>query len=160
METTVIPLQELVTSLSINPNGHHAVLAAKRGLFLLDLTDPFRSPIAFKHATKWEVLDVSWNPHKEHSNWIASTQNQNVEIILHSHKRAVSDFHWSPFKSDRIATCGYDNFVHVWDLRTRSGGSGDLSDDGMHGETGAPGRSGLALVLTKPSMSFCSWTCE
>ncbi|KAI9351194.1 WD40-repeat-containing domain protein [Obelidium mucronatum] len=221
MDATVIPLQELVTSLSINPNGNQVVLAAKRGLFLLDLTKPFVPPIAFKHNTKWEVTDVVWNPHREHANWIASTSNQkvliwnidptgsmnvasalpthsssavappypgssngstptpstpathssksfrtsintpenhrlnnlsrpnplistasitqhqNVEIVLHNHKRAVSDFHWSPFRSEVIATCGYDNFVHVWDLRARSGSSSGStnSDEGIHGES-------------------------
>ncbi|KAI8614419.1 hypothetical protein BC830DRAFT_1212928 [Chytriomyces sp. MP71] len=240
MEVVVVPLTQQLTSLSINPNGPQVVLAAKRGLFLLNLNNPFDQPTAFKHNTKWEVTDVVWNPHKERAHWIASTSNQkvlvwnvdpsgsmqiansfasntstptimpstpaqasqksfrtpmsvtpsrsngpaaassvastllqssnqpfqtsqNVELVLHSHKRAVSDFHWNPFKPDIIATCGYDNYVHVWDLRERSGtsstGASGSTDDasGVHGEKGASaGRS--AVVISKPEMSFCSWT--
>ncbi|TPX73910.1 hypothetical protein CcCBS67573_g04826 [Chytriomyces confervae] len=224
---TIVPLAEQLTSLSINPNGPQVVLAAKRGLFLLNLNDPFAPPTAFKHNTKWEVSDVAWNPHKDRAHWIASMSNQkvliwnvdptgamriancfssnasasdsnpnpsadlatskspassarqntshnailpaahpqsfqtsqNVELVLHSHKRAVSDFHWSPFRCDIIATCGHDNYVHVWDLRLRSG-SDDGQEDGsssVHGDKGAgSGRS--AVVITKPQMSFCSWT--
>ncbi|KAJ3354603.1 hypothetical protein HDU83_005054 [Entophlyctis luteolus] len=136
----VVPLRELVTSLSINPNGAHAVLAAKRGLFLLDLREPFRAPTAFKHTTKWEVIDVTWNPHSERSYWIASTVRQNVFVKF----------------ENIIATCGYDNFVHIWDLRLRSGSYQE--NDSLHGPGGTPGRSSLAIVMDKPKSSFCSWT--
>ncbi|KAJ3121052.1 hypothetical protein HK100_012546 [Physocladia obscura] len=254
----VIPLRELVTSLSVNPNGAHAVLAARRGLFLLDLADLSKPPTAFKHDTKWEVIDVIWNPHPERAYWIASTacacllhllvlssnqkvlvwniagsgsmrvtnvlptaadsdvdstrvlpppiktsllssretvflkspsaqlpqpqqklqqlqqqQQQHVQFILHNHTRAVSDFHWSPFEPDVLASCSFDNSVHVWDLRMRSGygpnaindssakksgGSGESNS--IHGHSGAAGRSGLAFVMEKPKMSFCTWTCK
>ena len=54
-----------------------------------------------------------------------------VEYILHQHQRAVSDLNWSPFHPDLLATCSYDTYIHLWDLRK---------------------------TADKPSNSFCGWT--
>nr|KAJ3419067.1 hypothetical protein HK105_007446 [Polyrhizophydium stewartii] len=127
---------------------------SKRGLYVVDLEHPFGQPRFFQHLTKWDVADVQWNPHASRSNWIASTSNQkaliwnlelgvaaagtvpqasnkHVEFVLSKHDRAVSDMHWSPFHPESIATCSYDAFVHLWDLR---------------------------MGADKPSNSFSSWT--
>ena len=140
-----VRLDRPVTSLSISPNGDDVVLAAKRGLYIINLQSPFDSPRVLQHLTKWDVMDVQWNPHASRSNWIATTSNQKaliwniargnpsnasmtslsqessenyVEYILSKHARAVSDIHWSPFHPETIATCSYDASVHIWDLRT------------------------------------------
>ncbi|KAL2918427.1 hypothetical protein HK105_201828 [Polyrhizophydium stewartii] len=138
----------------MSPSGRDVVLAAKRGLYVVDLEHPFGQPRFFQHLTKWDVADVQWNPHASRSNWIASTSNQkaliwnlelgvaaagtvpqasnkHVEFVLSKHDRAVSDMHWSPFHPESIATCSYDAFVHLWDLR---------------------------MGADKPSNSFSSWT--
>ncbi|KAJ3312276.1 hypothetical protein HDV04_003297 [Boothiomyces sp. JEL0838] len=140
-----VPFEHPVTSLSISPLGTDAVLAAKRGLYIIDLEHPFQQPKMFQHVSKWDVADVYWNPHLARSNWIASTSNQKalvwniercnsgaspVEFVLNKHLRAISDIHWSPFFPDLLASCSYDAYVHLWDLRTKS---------------------------DKPSNSFCGW---
>ncbi|KAJ3332972.1 hypothetical protein HDU76_012391 [Blyttiomyces sp. JEL0837] len=171
-----IPLEQLVTSLSISPLGKNVVLAAKRGLFIVDLENPLDPPRAIKHNTKWEVTDVQWNPHSVKKSWIASTSNQkvliwnldpsgqatsiasalssshrqHVEHILHSHQRAVSDLNWSPFHPTLLATCSYDNYVHLWDLRTESGAPAVTAGNSAGNASASTG--------IKPTTSFCSWT--
>ncbi|KAK6094906.1 hypothetical protein MT418_005170 [Batrachochytrium dendrobatidis] len=155
-QSLAIKLEYPVTSISISPSGNDVVLAAKRGLYILNLERPYEQPRFLQHLTKWDVADVQWNPHNSRSNWIATTSNQktliwniargaptagstqsvapsqnNVELIINKHTRAVSDIHWSPFHPESIATCSYDAYIHLWDLRQST---------------------------VKPSMSFSSWT--
>ncbi|KAF9960839.1 hypothetical protein BGZ70_008459 [Mortierella alpina] len=138
-----IHVEQPVGSMSISPSSRDVVLAARKGLFIIDLENPYEPPRVLHHLTKWEVADVQWNPHFSRENWIASTSNQKaliwnlshnapraVELILHAHNRAISDINWSPFHPDLLATCSVDTFVHVWDLRTPK----------------------------KPVNSFCAWT--
>jgi WD40 repeat protein len=141
-----IPFEHPVTSLSISPLGNEAVLAAKRGLYIINLENPFESPKILHHLSKWDVADCAWNPHISRQEWIVTTSNtkaliwnvhresasskSHVEFVLNKHLRAISDIHWSPFLPELVATCSYDAYVHLWDLRTSS---------------------------EKPSMSFCGW---
>ncbi|KAG0031300.1 hypothetical protein BGZ81_001456 [Podila clonocystis] len=138
-----IHVEQPVGSMSISPSSRDVVLAARKGLFIIDLENPYEPPRVLHHLTKWEVADVQWNPHYARENWIASTSNQKaliwnlghnapraVELILHAHSRAISDINWSPFHPDLLATCSVDTFVHLWDLRTPK----------------------------KPTNSFCAWT--
>ncbi|KAG0259368.1 hypothetical protein BG011_002676 [Mortierella polycephala] len=138
-----IHVEQPVGSMSISPSSRDVVLAARKGLYIIDLENPYEPPRVLHHLTKWEVADVQWNPHFSRENWIASTSNQKaliwnlahnapraVELILHAHNRAISDINWSPFHPDLLATCSVDTFVHLWDLRTPK----------------------------KPVNSFCAWT--
>ncbi|KAF9430665.1 hypothetical protein BGZ76_000763 [Entomortierella beljakovae] len=138
-----IHVEQPVGSMSISPSSRDVVLAARKGLFIIDLENPYEPPRVLHHLTKWEVADVQWNPHYIRENWIASTSNQKaliwnlghnvprtVELILHAHSRAITDINWSPFVPDLLATCSVDTFVHLWDLRTPK----------------------------KPVNSFCAWT--
>ncbi len=60
-----------VTSLSISPGGDDACLAAKRGLYIINL-DHFETKF-LSHNSKWDVCDVQWNPHASKRDVIAST---------------------------------------------------------------------------------------
>ncbi|KAJ3158510.1 hypothetical protein HDU86_002735 [Geranomyces michiganensis] len=146
-----VHLVQPVTSLSISPNGNDAVLAAKKGLYIVNLEQLHEPPRVIHHMTNWEVSDVQWNPHRARAYWIATTSNQkalvwnletsatgqadgsskHIQYILGSHQRAVSDLNWSPAHPDLLATCSYDSYVHLWDLRTPT---------------------------EKPGTSFCGWT--
>lgn len=150
-----IKIEQPVTSLSISPLGRLVVLAAKRGLYIVDLDQPDLPPRVIHHLTNWEVSDVQWNPHKSRENWIATTSNQkaivwnlypsttsnvtnssssnskHIQCILSGHQRAISDLNWSPFHPELLSTCSYDTYVHLWDLRKSS---------------------------DRPVMSFCAWT--
>ncbi len=120
-------------------------VSSKRGLYIIDLEHPQHPLQQTSHLTKWEVMDVQWNPHISKSEWIASTSNQKVFIwniekssksnpvafILSGHQRAVSDLNWHPFHPELLATCSYDTYIHLWDLR---------------------------VSTEKPSHSFCTWT--
>ncbi|TPX33184.1 hypothetical protein SmJEL517_g03793 [Synchytrium microbalum] len=148
-QNMAIPLEYPVTSMSISPSGRDIVLAAKRGLYIIDLENPQdeSSTRFIQHLTRWEVADVQWNQHPSRSAWVASTSNQkalvwnvslpdsdsnrSVEYILGGHERAVSDLNWSPHQAEMLATCSYDSFVHLWDLRG---------------------------PVDKPAMSFPAWT--
>ncbi|KAL1925163.1 uncharacterized protein VTP21DRAFT_46 [Calcarisporiella thermophila] len=129
-----IRINEPVGSMSISPWSRDVVLAARMGLFIIDLENPYETPRLLRHLTKWEVADVQWNPHKARDVWIASTSNQKalvwnlcrdgiqaIEHILHGehgHTRAISDINWSLFDPYMLATCSVDTYVHLWDLRT------------------------------------------
>ncbi|CAG8494022.1 9489_t:CDS:10 [Funneliformis mosseae] len=138
-----IHLNQPVGSMSISPSSRDVVLAARKGLFIIDLENPYETPRELHHLTKWEVADVQWNPHQCRRTWVASTSNQKgliwnlalpssnaVEQILHGHSRAISDINWHPLNPDELATCSVDTYVHLWDLRTPK----------------------------KPTISFCAWT--
>lgn len=112
-QTIAVPFEHPVTSLSISPLGTEAVLAAKRGLYFIDLEKPFEEPKILHHLSKWDVADVTWNPHVARKEWIASTSNQkalvwnvnmdttasksHIEFTLNKHLRAISDLHWFAF---------------------------------------------------------------
>ena len=49
-----------IGAMSLSPNGRDAVLAGRRGLFIIDLDDPFTTPRWLHHITSWEVADVQW----------------------------------------------------------------------------------------------------
>lgn len=124
-----------VTSLSISPSGGEACLAAKRGLYIIDLKSPLDDARFLSHYSKWDVCDVQWNPHASKRDIIASTvfiktnskSNQTVLIwnvgqgavqhILPGHTRAINDFHWSFAHADILASISNDSYIHIWDLR-------------------------------------------
>ena len=120
-----------LSTMSISPNGRDAVLAGRRGLFVIDLDDPFAAPRWLHHETQWEVADVQWSPHKSKPSWIVSTSNQKamvwniarpshdaIEHVLHGHTRAITDINFHPTHPELLATCSVDSFVLAWDLRT------------------------------------------
>lgn len=121
-----------IGAMSLSPNGRDAVLAGRRGLFIIDLDDPFTPPRWLHHITSWEVADVQWSPHHfVKPSWCISTSNQKALLwdlkrpssnaianILHSHNRAISDINFHPFDPEVLATCAIDTFVMCWDMRT------------------------------------------
>ncbi|CCG20553.1 Mtc5 protein [Candida orthopsilosis Co 90-125] len=121
-----------IGAMSLSPNGRDAVLAGRRGLFVIDMDDPFTPPRWLHHITSWEVADVQWSPHATvKPSWCVSTSNQKallwdlnrpsnnaIENILHSHSRAISDINFHPFDPEMLATCSIDTFVLCWDMRT------------------------------------------
>ncbi|RIA93440.1 hypothetical protein C1645_722688 [Glomus cerebriforme] len=136
-----IKINPPVGSMSISPSNRDIVLATRKGLFIIDLENPYEPPRQLTHLTKWEVADVQWNPHQSRDTWVASTSNQkaliwnlasnfSVEQILHAHNRAISDINWHPMNPNELATCSVDTYVHLWDLE----------------------------MSRKPVRSFCAWT--
>ncbi|EST09428.2 WD40 repeat [Kalmanozyma brasiliensis GHG001] len=75
-----ISFMEPVGSMSISPANRDVVLAARKGLFIIDLEDPFAPPRFLAHMTLWEAVDIQWSPHPARSNWVASTSNQKLLI--------------------------------------------------------------------------------
>ncbi|KAN0061898.1 hypothetical protein ACQY0O_005892 [Thecaphora frezii] len=75
-----ISLMEPVGSMSISPANRDVVLAARKGLFILDLEEPYVPPRFLAHMTTWEAVDIQWNPHPARSNWVASTSNQKLLV--------------------------------------------------------------------------------
>lgn len=46
---------------------------ARKGLFIVDLQNPYDPPRFLPHNSAWEVADVQWNPFPARSEWVAST---------------------------------------------------------------------------------------
>lgn len=120
-----------IGAMSLSPNGRDAVLAGRRGLFIIDLDDPFKAPRWLHHITSWEVADVQWSPHLAKPSWCISTSNQKallwdlarpsnnaIQNVLHRHTRAITDINFHPVDPEMLATCSIDTFVYSWDMRT------------------------------------------
>ncbi|KAM9893945.1 hypothetical protein OXX79_009025, partial [Metschnikowia pulcherrima] len=119
-----------IGAMSLAPNGRDAVLAGRKGLFIIDLDDPFTAPRWLHHITSWEVADVQWSPHPSKPSWCVSTSNQKallwdlarpshnaIQNVLHRHTRAITDIHFHPQDAEMLATCSIDTFVFAWDMR-------------------------------------------
>lgn len=121
-----------IGAMSLSPNGRDAVLAGRRGLFIIDLDDPFTTPRWLHHITSWEVADVQWSPHHAlKPSWCISTSNQKALLwdlarpsnnaitnVLHRHTRAITDINFHPLDPEVLATCSIDTFILSWDMRT------------------------------------------
>lgn len=121
-----------IGAMSLSPTGRDAVLAGRRGLFIIDLDDPFTTPRWLHHITLWEVADVQWLPHSAAKPlWCISTSNQKALLwdlarpsnnaivnVLHCHSRAITDINFHPQDAELLATCSIDTFVYCWDMRT------------------------------------------
>ncbi|ETN40458.1 uncharacterized protein HMPREF1541_04735 [Cyphellophora europaea CBS 101466] len=121
-----------IGSMTISPSGRDVALASKEGLHIIDLDSPYSPPRYLPHRTPWEVADVQWSPHASRDYWVVSTSNQkalvwnldakswqdSIQLVLHGHRRAITDINFSAHNPDILATCAVDSFVHCWDLRT------------------------------------------
>ncbi|BGP34712.1 hypothetical protein JCM10296v2_006534 [Rhodotorula toruloides] len=135
-----IMIDEPIGSMSISPANRDVALGARKGLFIVDLQNPYDPPRFLPHNSSWEVADVQWNPFPHRSEWVVSTSNQQavvynlslspslssspVEHTLYRHTRAVTDINWSPGSPEVLATCAMDGWVMAWDLRAGYGGGG------------------------------------
>ncbi|KAG9000661.1 hypothetical protein FRB94_005314 [Tulasnella sp. JGI-2019a] len=119
-----------IGNMSISPSYRDIVLAARKGLFIIDLDDPYATPRFLPQGGTWDVADVQWNPHPARANLIVSTSSQklliwdlylqgqtSIQHIFERHYRAITDINWSYFEPDIIASCGIDSWVWAWDLR-------------------------------------------
>lgn len=75
-----VEIQEPIGSMSISPAQRDVVLGARKGLFIVDLANPYDHPRFLRNLTTWEVADIQWNPHAFRSHWVASTSNQKLLI--------------------------------------------------------------------------------
>ncbi|OLL26555.1 putative RWD, RING finger and WD repeat-containing protein [Neolecta irregularis DAH-3] len=129
-DLTIDLRDEPVGSMSISPSGRDVVLASRKGLYIIDLDNPYDPPRFLRHHTTWEVADVQWSPHASRPEYVVSTSNQKacvwnlsrpssraIEHVLHGHTRAITDINWSAFHPEMLATCAVDSFINCWDLR-------------------------------------------
>ncbi|GAA5995621.1 uncharacterized protein JCM10292_005285 [Rhodotorula paludigena] len=135
-----ISIDQPIGSMSISPANRDVALGARKGLFIVDLQNPYDPPRFLPHHSAWEVADVQWNPFPARSEWVVSTSNQQavvynlslslpfsgspIEHTLYGHTRAVTDINWSPGAPEVLATCAMDGWVMAWDLRTGYGSTG------------------------------------
>lgn len=68
--------------MSISPWSRDVVLAARRGLFIIDLEAPFEVPRFLPQGGTWDVADVQWNPHPSRSEYIVSTSSEKLCVII------------------------------------------------------------------------------
>lgn len=120
-----------IGAMTLLPSGRDAVLAGRRGVFVIDLDDPFLTPRWLHHITLWEVADVQWSPHHNAKPlWCVLTLNQKALLwdlsrpssnaiinVLHAHTRAISDINFHPLDPELLATCLIDTFALAWDMR-------------------------------------------
>ncbi|KAJ7576839.1 hypothetical protein C8J56DRAFT_971742 [Mycena floridula] len=121
---------DAVGNMSISPASRDVVLAARRGLFIIDLEAPLEVPRFLPQGGTWDVADVQWNPHPSRAEYIVSTSSEklliwnlrivgktSIEHILHSHYRAITDINWHTTERDTVVSTGIDSWLWAWDLR-------------------------------------------
>ncbi|KIY44139.1 hypothetical protein FISHEDRAFT_52764 [Fistulina hepatica ATCC 64428] len=121
---------DAVGNMSISPYSRDLVLAARRGLFIIDLDAPYELPRFLPQGGTWDVADVQWNPHKHRSEYIVSTSseklliwnlelegNLSIQHRLHAHYRAITDINWHWQECDIVCSTGIDSWIWAWDLR-------------------------------------------
>ncbi|KAI5119541.1 hypothetical protein M0805_008527 [Coniferiporia weirii] len=119
-----------VGNMSISPTSRDIVLAARKGLFIIDLEAPLEVPRFLPQGGTWDVADVQWNPCPTHSEFIVSTSSErmliwnlllvgktSIEFILQSHYRAITDINWHTFDPDLVCSTGIDSWIWAWDIR-------------------------------------------
>ncbi|KAJ6608857.1 WD40-repeat-containing domain protein [Mycena sp. CBHHK59/15] len=130
--------------MSISPMSRDIVLAARRGLFIIDLESPLSVPRFLPQGGTWDVADVQWNPHVSRAEYIVSTSSEklliwnlnlpssssshpgttSIQHVLRAHYRAITDINWHPAPAERdlVVSTGVDAWVWAWDLRAVRGG--------------------------------------
>ncbi|PFH47198.1 hypothetical protein AMATHDRAFT_7008 [Amanita thiersii Skay4041] len=121
---------DAVGNMSISPASRDIVLAARRGLFIIDLDAPLEVPRFLPQGGTWDVADVQWNPHHSRAHYIVSTSAEklliwnlfisgktNIQHILQAHYRAITDINWHPTECDTVVSTGIDSWLWAWDLR-------------------------------------------
>lgn len=122
---------DAVGNMSISPSYRDLVLAARNGLFIIDLKAPSDVPRFLSQGGTWDVADVQWNPHPARAEYIISTSSEKLLIwnlcltgksaiqhVLHSHYRAITDINWHTLDPDIVVSTGIDSWLWAWDLRT------------------------------------------
>ncbi|KAJ3484289.1 hypothetical protein NLI96_g5740 [Meripilus lineatus] len=120
-----------IGNMSISPGSRDVVLAARKGLFIIDLEAPLNVPRFLPQGGTWDVADVQWNPHLSRREYIVSTSSEklliwnlylsgktSIEHILRSHYRAITDINWHTNDPDIVVSTGIDSWLWSWDLRT------------------------------------------
>ncbi|GLB36811.1 putative WD40 repeats [Lyophyllum shimeji] len=121
---------DAVGNMSISPSSRDVVLAARRGLFIIDLEAPLEVPRFLPQGGTWDVADVQWNPHPSRAEYIVSTSSEklliwnlllvgktSIEFILQAHYRAITDINWHTTECDTVISTGIDSWLWAWDLR-------------------------------------------
>ncbi|KAF8060765.1 hypothetical protein FPV67DRAFT_1423352 [Lyophyllum atratum] len=121
---------DAVGNMSISPASRDVVLAARRGLFIIDLEAPLEVPRFLPQGGTWDVADVQWNPHPSRAEYIVSTSSEklliwnlllvgktSIEFILQAHYRAITDINWHTTECDTVISTGIDSWLWAWDLR-------------------------------------------
>ncbi|QRV86136.1 cytosolic Fe-S cluster assembly factor NBP35 [Ceratobasidium sp. AG-Ba] len=109
----------MAMKMSISPANRDVCLASRKGLFIIDLENPYDPPRFIPQGGTWAVADVQWNPHPARSNLICSTSSQKllvwdlnmpgqnaIQRRLHAHYRAITDINWHSFTPDVVSSCG------------------------------------------------------
>lgn len=58
---------------AVGPANRDVALGARKGLYVVDLQNPWDIPRFLPHDSAWEVADVQWNPFPARSEWVVST---------------------------------------------------------------------------------------
>lgn len=101
----------------------------KKGIYIIDLEEPWETSKTLYQKGKWEISVAQWNPHPSKASWIASGAGNDLLIwnledrrsalqgIVQAHQRAVADINWSVFEPNILASCSADTYINVWDVR-------------------------------------------
>ncbi|XP_033755915.1 GATOR complex protein WDR59-like isoform X7 [Pecten maximus] len=119
-------------SMAVDCLGLVTVIAGRKALTFVDLTNPTEPLARHPRQSKWEKWDINcvqWNPHPSHAHNFVTACNERLDLfawkdgvctnqcMMKGHTRTVSDIDWSPFDVNVIASCSVDTFTHLWDVR-------------------------------------------
>lgn len=68
-----IHVDQPIGSLSISPANRDVALGARKGLFIIDLSNPYDTPRFIPALSSASAVEVQWNPWVARTEWVAST---------------------------------------------------------------------------------------
>lgn len=80
----------LLFSLLTGQCNTHSQTNRKRGLYIIDLENPYDPPRVIHHMSSWEVSDVQWNPHRSREHWIATTVGPRSAVYRSRYRNIIS----------------------------------------------------------------------
>lgn len=90
------------------------------------------------YGGKYEISITQWSKLENSPNSVAIASSQRCDIFeltdsaelkclhrLKGHTRVITDLDWCPLQANLLATCSFDSYVNIWDIRNPRGVSNE-----------------------------------
>ncbi|PWN28861.1 WD40 repeat-like protein, partial [Jaminaea rosea] len=135
-------INEPIGSMSLSPANRDVVLAARKGLYIVDLESPFAPPRFLAQLSSWEAADVQWSPHPARSHWVASTSNDRL-LIWNLNRPEGAPRRLPPFMAESGVSAGGRGHIGGGTRMSRQANTGSM--------TSAHSNEHLAALSVSPS---------
>ncbi|ODN00881.1 WD repeat-containing protein 59 [Orchesella cincta] len=121
------------TTMSVDRTAQYALLAGRKYLAVISLEFPTADKLLYRlaYGGKYEISISQWSKIENSPNSVAIASSQRCDIFelsdsselrclhrLKGHTRVITDLDWCPLQANLLATCSFDSYVNIWDLRS------------------------------------------